>query len=480
MPLKPPPDQDIVVVGATGDLAHRKLLPALYNLGVRDLLPAQGKIIGAAPFGWSDDKFRDFARDAVTKFSRTGIDNARFGQFAQRLRFAPLMQGDDLSPLQPHLTQHNRIVYLAVPPSAFEPLITGIGAAGLADTTRIIIEKPFGHDLASARDLNALLHRVVPEDRIYRIDHYMGKETVQNLIVLRFGNAVFARLWNRDAIERVEITVAEELSVDGRGPLYEQIGALRDIVQNHMFQLLALTTMEPPNSFDAEALRNEKVKVLNSIIPIDPRHVVRGQYATGEVNGERVDGYREEPGVSPGSNTETFVALRLELESWRFSGVPFFLRTGKRLPDRDTRIVIVFRDVALHLFRHAGVRHLDSNRLVVRIQPDEGITLRFVAKRPGPDIDVEPVDMDFSYDTSFRVSPPEAYERLLHDAMVGDHTLFIREDEVEAGWAAVAPVLAAPPPVHLYAAGTWGPSEADAIPRPWHWHNPEPEPEQPS
>ena len=478
MPLEPPPDQDIVVVGATGDLAHRKLLPALYNLSARDLLPAHGAIIGAAPFDWSDDKFRDFARDAVTRFSRTGIDNAAFGQFAQRLRFAPLMQGDDLTPLRSHLTQHDRIVYLAVPPSAFEPLITGIGAAGLADTTRIIIEKPFGHDLQSARELNAMLHRIVPEERIYRIDHYLGKETVQNLMVLRFGNAVFERLWKREAIERVEITVAETLGVENRGPLYEQIGALRDIVQNHMFQVLALTTMDGPNSFDAEALRNEKAKVLSSITPIDPRHVVRGQYAAGEVDGQPVPGYREEPGVAADSKTETFVALRLELESWRFSGVPFFLRTGKRLPMRDTRIVIVFRDVPLHLFRHVGVRHLDSDRLVVRIQPDEGITLRFVAKRPGSDIDPEAVDMDFSYDTSFRVSPPEAYETLLHDAFIGDHTLFIREDEVEAGWAAVARVLKDPPPVHLYGAGSWGPAEADGIPRPWHWHNPDPEHQQ--
>ena len=480
MPLKPPPDQDIIVVGATGDLAHRKLLPALYNLSAECLLPRNGAIIGAAPFDWSDQRFRDFARDAVTNFSRSGIDDAKFGQFEERLHFVPIMDGDDLSPLRSHLTQHDRIVYLAVPPSAFEPLIAGLPKSQLADTTRIIIEKPFGHDLESARELNAMLHRVVSEQQIYRIDHYLGKETVQNLMVLRFGNAVFARLWAREAIERVEITVAESLGIESRGPLYEQIGALRDIVQNHMFQLLALTTMDGPNSFDAEALRNEKAKVLSSINPIDPRHVVRGQYAAGEIDGQPVAGYREEPGVAPDSNTETFVALRLELESWRFSGVPFFLRTGKRLPVRDTRIVIVFRDVPLHLFRHVGVRHLDSDRLLVRIQPDEGVTLRFVAKAPGPDIDPEPVDMDFSYDTAFRVSPPEAYERLLHDVLIGDHTLFIREDEVEAGWTAVAPVLNNPPPIHLYPAGSWGPPEADSIPRPWHWHNPEPEPEPPA
>jgi glucose-6-phosphate 1-dehydrogenase len=480
MPPKPPPDQDIVVVGATGDLAHRKLLPALYNLSAGGQLPAHGSIIGAAPFDWSDDKFRDFARDAVTRFSRTGIDEASFGQFATRLRFGPMMDGERLNSVVPLLTQPSRMVYLAVPPSAFEPLIAAMGTFGLQDTTRIVIEKPFGHDLQSARELNAMLHRVVPEQRIYRIDHYLGKETVQNLMVLRFGNAVFARLWNREAIERVEITVAESIGIESRGPLYEQIGALRDIVQNHMFQVLALITMDAPNSFDAEALRNEKAKALSSIIPITPRHVIRGQYAAGDVDGQLVPGYRQEPGVAASSNTETYVALRVELESWRFSGVPFFLRTGKRLPIRDTRVVIVFRDVPLHLFRHVGVQHLDSDRLVMRIQPDEGITLRFVAKRPGPDIDPQPVDMDFNYDTAFRVSPPEAYERLLHDVMVGDHTLFIREDEVEAGWTAVAPVLKDPPPIHLYPAGTWGPPEADTIPRPWHWHAPAEKPGQPA
>ena len=474
MPLKPPPDQDIVVVGATGDLSHRKLLPALYNLDAAQLLPRTGNIIGAAPMDWRVDRFRDFARDAVTDFSRTGIDNAAFDRFAQRLRFAPLAADGDLGPLRGNLPQQERIIYLAVPPSAFEPLIGSIGSNGLADGSRIIIEKPFGHDLESARALNAALHRVVPEQRIFRIDHYLGKETVQNLLVLRFGNSVFGRLWSCDVIERVEITVAESIGVENRGALYEHVGALRDIVQNHMFQVLALTTMEPPNSFDAEAIRNEKVKVLNAITPIDPRHVVRGQYAAGVIDAQPVTGYRLEPGVGPDSPTETFVALRLAVEAWRWSGVPFYLRTGKRLPVRDSRIVIVFRDVPLHLFRRVGVRELNSDRLVIRIQPDEGISLRFVAKRPGPDVDPKPVDMNFSYNTAFRVAPPEAYETLLQDALLSDHTLFIREDEVEAGWTAVQPVLTAPPPVHMYAAGSWGPAEADRVIRPWHWHNPEP------
>ena len=474
MPLRPPPDQDIVVVGATGDLSRRKLLPALYNLSAQDLLPRGGVIVGAAPFGWSDEKFRDFARQAVTEFSRTGIDEAAFGAFAQRLHFVPLDQSGRLDPLRPHLKRRRRIVYLAVPPSAFETLITAIGAAGLADGTGIIIEKPFGRDLQSAVALNNLLRSVVPESRVFRIDHYLGKETVQNLLVFRFGNSLFERIWTREAIARVEITVAETIGVDGRGKLYEEIGALRDIVQNHLFQVLSVMAMEPPVSFDADAIRNEKVKVLASIRPIDPHSVVRGQYGAGEVEGEQVPGYREEPGVAPDSTTETFVALRLHLESWRWSGVPVLLRTGKRLPVRDTRIVIVFRDVPLHLFHRAGVHGIDQDRLVVRIQPDEGIALTFVAKQPGPEVIARPVEMDFSYGSSFRVSPPEAYERLLHDALDGDHTLFIREDEVEHGWKAVERVLRHPPPVHRYAAGTWGPPEANRIALPGHWHNPDP------
>ena len=471
MTLKPPPDQDIVVVGATGDLAQRKLLPALYNLSREKLLPAQGAIIGTAPFEWDDDRFRDHARQAIESFSRTGIDGSDFKKFAARLRFVPLDERGDIGVVQPRLTQPRRIVYLAVPPSAFGQLITAIGASGLADGTAIIIEKPFGHDLASAVALNRTLHSVVPEERVFRIDHYLGKETVQNLLVFRFGNSLFERVWSRDAIARVEITVAESIGVEQRGKLYEEIGAIRDIVQNHMFQVLALTAMEPPISFEAEALRNEKVKVLRAIHPIEPRDVVRGQYTAGTIDGERVAAYRSEPGVSPESTTETFAALRLHLDTWRWSGVPFLLRTGKRLARRDTEVVIVFHEVPLRLFREVGVHRMDSNRLVVRIQPDEGIALSFSAKRPGPELAAQSVEMNFSYDAAFRTSPPEAYERLLHDALEGDHTLFIREDEVERGWAAVQPVLDDPPPITFYEAGSWGPSEAKRIAAPGHWHS---------
>ena len=473
MSLRPPPDQDIVVVGATGDLAHRKLLPALYNLHAEGLLPKKGDVVGAAPFDWTDQRFADFARDGVTQFSRTGIDGAAFASFQERLRFVPIGDDGSLAPLRTALRRPHRVIYLAVPPSAFAPLITAVGAAGLAEGTSIIIEKPFGRDVKSAAALNKKLHTVVPEKRVYRIDHYLGKETVQNLLVFRFGNSMFERTWNRDAIARVEITVAESIGVDGRGKLYEEIGSIRDIVQNHMFQVLAVMAMDPPLAFDAEAIGNEKVKVLQAIQPIDPHDVVRGQYTAGTVGGKPVCGYREEPGVAPDSTTETFAALRLHLESWRWSGVPFLLRTGKRLPQRDTRVVIIFHEVPLHLFRSVGVHDMDSNRLVVRIQPDEGIAISFVAKQPGPDVTTQLVDMNFSYGEAFKVSPPEAYERLLHDALDGDHTLFISEDEVEYSWRAVDRVLRRPPPITFYRSGTWGPQEAARIAAPRHWHDPE-------
>jgi glucose-6-phosphate 1-dehydrogenase len=469
MPLKAPPDQDIVIVGATGDLAQRKLIPALYNLHVQKLLPAGCDIIGAAPFDWNDQRFRDLAESAVKQYSRTPLQKAAFKSFAERLHFVPLPADDDLSGIRPVAKRERRIAYLAVPPSAFISLIEGIKSAGLTEGTSIIIEKPFGHDMKSAAELNEALHEVVPEQRVFRIDHYLGKETVQNLLVFRFGNSLFERIWSRDAIARVEITVAESLGVEQRGKLYEEIGAIRDIVQNHLFQVLALVAMDPPLSFDAESIRNEKVKVLESIQPVHPHDVVRGQYTAGKIDGESVPGYRQEPGVSSDSTTETFAALRLHLESWRWSGVPFLLRTGKRLPVRDTRVVITFQDVPLHLFKTAGVKTLHRNRLVVRIQPDEGIALSFVAKQPGPEVTARGVDMNFNYGDSFKTSPPEAYERLLHDALEGDHTLFIREDEVEHGWAAVEPVIDAPPPITFYPAGTWGPDDAERIASPNHW-----------
>ncbi len=460
------------MIGATGDLAARKLIPALYNLSVDGLLPRGGDIVGVAPSPWADDVFRDHAKAGVTQFSRTGISEPAFRDFAKRLRYVSAGANGDLGPLRSALTRDHRLVYLAVRPSSLYPLIKGLATAGLAEGTSIVAEKPFGHNLVSARALNVALHKVVPEERIFRIDHYLGKETVQNLLVFRFGNSLFERVWNRDAIAQVEITVAESLGVEHRGAFYEETGAIRDIVQNHLMQLLMVATMEPPTSFDAEAIRNEKIQVLRALNPVNPKDVVRGQYSGGTVDGMQVTGYRHETGVARDSDTETYAAMRLNIDSWRWSGVPFLIRTGKRLKARDTRIVIVFRDAPLQLFRQYGVQHVDNNQLVVHIQPDEGIALSFVAKRPGPDVMTQTVGMNFSYGTSFKSSPPEAYERLLHDALNADHTLFIREDEVERGWEVLQPVLDNPPHVAMYKSGSWGPEGAGRIAKPRHWHDP--------
>ena len=476
MALRTPPDQDIVVVGASGDLSARKLLPALYNLSAEGLLPKKGSIIGAAPMPWDLDRFQHFAADSVRTFSRTRPTDRKLAAFLNRLRFVSLDPRKHLADLRAAIHRGRRLVYLAVPPNAFTQLITDLGTSGLADGTSLIIEKPFGHDLRSARALNDTIHGVLPEERVFRIDHYLGKETVQNLLVFRFGNSIFERLWDRDAIERVEITVAESIGVEQRGAFYESVGAIRDIVQNHMFQVVAVTAMEPPVSFDAEAIRNEKVKVLRALQPVKPAEVVRGQYAAGTIDGRRVRAYRREPGVDPESEVETYAAMRLCIDTWRWSGVPFFVRTGKRLAQRDTRVVITFRDVPLNLFSSAGVHRVDGNRLVIRIQPDEGIGVKFVAKQPGPEVSLQPVTMNFEYGTSFKTSPPEAYERLLHDAFNNDKTLFIREDEVDRGWEVVDNVLAHPSPVAMYRAGSWGPKEADALVAPIGWHHHEPAP----
>jgi glucose-6-phosphate 1-dehydrogenase len=465
--------QDIVVVGASGDLAARKLLPALYNLDAEGLLPKSGQVIGYATEQWSGDEFRSHARESIAAHSRTGLDEKTFEHFEKRLDYVSTAQGMDT--LASRLREEQCVVYLAVPASAFVSLVNDLDHCGIAKRAMLIIEKPFGHDLESARGLNAALHRVLPEERIYRIDHYMGKETVQNLLVFRFGNAVFERVWNRDCITQVEIAVAESIGIENRGAFYEETGAIRDIVQNHLFQVMSITAMEPPVTFDAEALRNEKVKVLDACRPVDPANVVRGQYTAGTIDGVAVPGYREEPGVAPDSTTETYAALRLEIDSWRWAGVPFLLRTGKRLQARESRVTIAFKDVPLHLFSGAGdggSRHLvHSNHLVIRVQPDEGIAFTFVAKQPGPTVRTQRVRMDFDYGSSFKTSPPEAYERLLHDVLHRDHTLFIREDEVERGWALVEPVLRDPGPVHPYPAGSWGPPEADRLAGSAHWHS---------
>jgi glucose-6-phosphate 1-dehydrogenase len=375
-----------------------------------------------------------------------------------------------MRPLEALLTQDQRMFYLSTPPSAVMPIVQGLGHAGLAEGSSLVLEKPFGRDVATSRALNECLHQVLPEERIFRIDHYLGKETVQNLLVFRFANPLFERSWNSDSIHRIEITVAEPIGVGRRGRFYEETGAIQDIVQNHLFQLLALVAMEPPLNMSAGAITAEKTKLLRSVRLANPAEVVRGQYTRGVVEGREVPGYREEQGVAPDSQTETYAAMQLQIDSWRWGGTRFLVRAGKRLNKRETRIVVVFRDAPHNFFVTTEVERLVSQKVNIRIQPDEGMSLTFVAKQPGPQVRTQPVLMDFKYGQSFKTSPPEAYERLLHDAMVGDHTLFISEDEILRAWEILTPVLENPPPVVHYAAGSTGPKEAEALVAPRRWH----------
>lgn len=469
MSLEPPADQDIIIIGASGDLSQRKLLPALYNLAAADLLPRRGQIIGLARSDLSHGRFRELARESVQRFSRSGLEEKVWAQFAPRLTFVRLDQ-EGYAHLKECTQASERLVYLALPPSAVPLTVRRLEEFGLVAGTRLVVEKPFGRDLASARELDQIIHQSFAEPQVFRIDHYLGKETIQNILVFRFGNSAFERVWNRDAIQHVQITVAESVGVEGRGAFYDEAGALRDIIQNHLFQVLSLLTMEPPASLQPELIRDEKAKVLRAMQPLAPADVIRGQYTGGRLDGQEVPGYREEEGVSPGSLTETFVALRLFIDNWRWAGVPFFLRTGKRLPRRATEASIVFRPVPLCLFEGVCAEDLRPNHLVLRIQPDEGISFNFMAKTPGPELRAQQVNMDFSYRHSFMSEPAEAYERLLHDAMAGDHTLFLRQDGVERAWAVVQPVLENPPPLCLYPAGSWGPREADDLITPYTWH----------
>jgi glucose-6-phosphate 1-dehydrogenase len=469
MSLKRPEPQDIVIIGVSGDLAQRKLLPALYNLSAGSLLPERGSIIGMARTDLGPEGFQKLAQQSVKEFSRSGFDESIWAAFAQRLTFLRL---DDAGYAQLRERGHDRqrLVYLAIPPSAVPSVVGALHDAGLVPGTRLVVEKPFGEDLKSARELSHILHRRFQESQIFRIDHYLGKETVQNILVFRFGNSVFERVWNRDAIDHVQFTVAESVGIENRGAFYEETGALRDIVQNHVLQVLSLLTMEPPASLAPEAIRDEKAKVLRAMRPLDPARTARGQYTAGVIDGGAVPGYREEKAVAPGSTTETFFAAQLEIDTWRWAGVPFFLRTGKRLPRRATEAAIVFRETPLCFFEGTDVQELRPDHLVLRIQPNEGITLTFVAKRPGPEVDIQLVSMDFSYSSAFMTEPAEAYERLLHDALHGDHTLFAREDSVERAWMVIQPALENPAPLAFYQAGSWGPAEVDELIAPRTWH----------
>ncbi len=484
----------LVIFGATGDLTKRKLVPAIYALSCDQLLPPGFAVIGAGRTHMSDADFREAMREAVTSFSRVRFETQAWERFASALHYTST--DDAMGGLQPlrqrleaidrvHGTAGNRIYYFAVPPSAFAHLAEGLGAEGMSEEKngafrRLVIEKPLGRNLESARALNNALHTAFAESQIYRIDHYLGKETVQNLMVFRFANGIFEPIWNRQYIDHVQISVAETLGVEGRGSSYEEAGALRDIIQNHVMQLTAIVGMEPPSNFAAETVRDEKVKLLRAIRPIHPDdallHTVRGQYASGVINGEAVPGYREEPGVKPDSLRETFVAMKVEVDNWRWAGTPFYLRTGKRLPKRATEIAIQFHRVPHSPFGgHQAMpggapppNGIDPNLLLLRIQPDEGITLRFGAKVPGQSMRIRSVNMDFRYGASFARQSPDAYERLLLDCMHGDATLFAREDEVEEAWRICTAILdgwRAHPPDRKhspnYEAGSWGPREAN-------------------
>jgi glucose-6-phosphate 1-dehydrogenase len=483
LPVRP---TSLVIFGATGDLAHRKLLPALYNLAHEGALPERFELIGVARSEFSHDEFREEARQSIERFSRREPDAKVLNGLLGEMRYvsggfdddtAYGAIGDTLREFDERASEPlNRVFYLSTAPQFF-PVISGrLGKAGLSQCeqaqTRIVIEKPFGYDLASAQQLNTEVLEVFDESQVFRIDHYLGKETVQNLMALRFANALFEPVWNRNFIDHVQITAAEDIGIGGRAGYYEGAGALRDLVQNHMMQLLALLTMEPPSSFDADRVRDEKLKVLESIVPPSPGDVasmtVRAQYASGTVGGKRVAGYLEEEGVDPHSRTETYAALRLTVSNWRWAGVPIYLRTGKQLARKVTEIVVTLKPVPHLAFKNIGSVGVQPNQIILTVQPDEGVSVSLGAKIPGATMRIRPVNMEFRYGTSFMSESPEAYERLILDAMRGDATLFTRGDEIIALWGIIDPILEAwhadtESPIPQYAAGSAGPDEADAL-----------------
>jgi len=482
------PPTVVVIFGASGDLTARKLIPAVYNLAADNLLPADFHLIGYGRKAIPDDEFRKLAADAIKEFSRREMDPEIWGRVAERTTY--VAGGYDEKPAFDRLAAHiagiekrigrelQPLFYISTPPSVFAPILLNLGASGLASKhldkphhAKVVIEKPFGRDLASAVALNGTIRSVFEERQVYRIDHYLGKETVQDLLVQRFSNSIFEPLWNRTFIDSVQITVAEEVGVGTRGGYYEQSGALRDMIQNHTMQLLALTAMEPPVSLDAEAVRDEKVKVLKAIQPLRVGvggDVARAQYASGLLGGKPAKGYLEEEGIHAASGTETYAAIRLSINNWRWQGVPFYLRSGKRMARRVSEIAIQFKRPPGTLFAEGDRFNLAPNTLAFQIQPDEGLSMVLNGKVPGLETRTQPVKMNFRYSTTFGSNTPEAYERLVLDAMIGDGTLFIRGDEAETSWRLYTPVLeawaaAAADGMDHYAAGSWGPPSADEI-----------------
>ncbi len=464
------PPQAIVIFGASGDLTKRKLLPAFWNLFVDGELPEGFAIAGYARTEMSDEEFRQQARESVKLFGRQPPEGEVWRDFAEHLSYIPGEFADEgamnhlearLADLdERHGTDGGRFFYASTPPSAYPDIVHRLAEAGLHRDAKIVFEKPFGHDLASARELNATIHEVFDESQIFRIDHYLGKETVQNVLAFRFANGLFEPVWNRRYIDHVELTVSEDIGIEGRGVFYEQTGAIRDLIVTHLFQVLTFVAMEPPVSFEPDRLRDETVKALRSAMTCDPAQVVRGQYA----------GYRDEPGVAADSTVETFAAMELEIDNWRWSGVPFFLRTGKRLAGKCSEITLKFNTVPFNVFRGTELDLPRRDHLTIRIQPNEGISLAVNAKRPGPGLDLGRVTMDFDYAREFGGTIADAYELLLVEAMEGDHTLFLREDGVERAWEILQPVLDHPTPVVPYEPGSWGPSEADDLLAPRKWH----------
>ena len=477
--LRRTPDPCVLsIFGASGDLTKKKLLPALYSLAFRRLLPEKFAVVGVARTEESDDDFRERMKEAVQEHARDEFRDEVWEPLAEGMRYVATDFSDEggedevartLTELdEERNTGGNRVYYLAIPPSVFPTVVNALGRRRSTEGwTRLIVEKPFGHDLESALTLNAAIQEHFTEDEVFRIDHYLGKETVQNMLALRFANGIFEPIWNRQFIDHVQMTVAETIGIEGRAGYYEQAGAVRDIFQNHLLQLLAITAMEPPIDFTAESVRNEKVKVLRSLHTPGPKSVVRGQYGRGFVEGEEVPGYREEKGVAADSTTDTYVAAKLYVDNWRWADTPFYVRMGKRLARRETTIAIQFKRAPHPPFEETAGDGLRPNVLLVHIQPDEGVSLAIGAKVPGQGMTIRTVHMDFLYGGAFRTGMPEAYERLILDAMLGDATLFTRTDEVEEQWKLVDAIVAAwkrdRPSFPNYPAGTWGPPSADEL-----------------